>query len=111
MVDDKGENFVFIKIFLCLGSTIGFLLDDATDVTNRISKAKKSMGTLKCMWDAKEVTLTTKIKLHKAIPTNLALCGSDNWSGNEADLKKIDFFHHKSVRRILGIRMSAVKEE
>ena len=42
---------------------------------------------------------------------NLASCGRDNWSGNEDDLKKIDFFHHESIRIILGIRMSAVKEE
>ena len=42
---------------------------------------------------------------------NLTLHGSENWSGNEADLKKIDVFYHKSIRKILGIRMSALKEE
>ena len=26
-------------------------------------------------------------------------------------LKKIDIFHHESIRRILGIRMGTVKEE
>ena len=54
--------------------------------------------------------MMTKIKLHKAIPMNLSLHGSENWSGNEADLKKIDMLRHKPIRRILGIRMIVAKE-
>ena len=63
---------------MCLSSTIDFLLDDATDVINRINKARKSIGALNYVWDAKEVTLMTKIKLNEEIPMNLALCGSEN---------------------------------
>ena len=76
---------------MCLGSTIDFLIDDATDVANRINKARKPMGTLKCLWDAKEVTLITKTKSHEAIPMSLTLRGSENWCGNEADLKNRHF--------------------
>ena len=63
---------------MCLSSTIDFLLDDATNVTNRINKARNSMGALKCAWDAKEVTLMTKVKFYEIIPMNLALHGSEN---------------------------------
>ena len=70
-----------------LGSTIDFLFDDATNVLNRINKARKYMGALTCAWDAKEVTLMIKTKLHELILMNLALHGSENWSDNEADLK------------------------
>ena len=101
----------FLQKNVCLGSTIDFLLDDATDVINRINKARKSIGALKCVWDAKEVTLMTKTKLHEAIPMNIVSCGSENWSGNEADLNKLERFHHGAIRRILGIRMDEVKDE
>ena len=69
------------------------------------------MGALKFAWDAAEVPLITKIKLHQATPMNLMLWGSENWSGNKADIAKMNTFHHKSTRRILGITMGRVKEE
>ena len=55
--------------------------------------------------------LDTKIKLYQAIPINLILWSSENWSGNKADIKMMDTFYHKSIRRILGIIMRRVKDE
>jgi len=104
-VDERGGTLSFTMEFLYLGSNIDFLIDDTTDVKNRISKASKSMGALKFIWDAVEVPLSTKIKLYQTIPMNLMLWGSENWSGNKADIKLLDTFHHKSIRRILGISM------
>ena len=46
-----------------------------------------------------------------AIPINLVLWNSEIWSGNKADLKAIDTFHHKAIRRILHINMNQVKNE
>ena len=42
---------------------------------------------------------------------NLMLWGGESYSGNKADLKSLDTFHHKSIRRILGISMGEVKDE
>ena len=46
------------------------------------------MGDLKRAWDAKEVSLMTKVKSHEATPMNIVLHGSENLSGNEVDLQK-----------------------
>ena len=73
---------------MSLGSTVDFLPDDINNVMSRINKANESIGGLKCMWDANEDSMMTKIKLHKAIPMHLSFHGSKNWSGNEADLKE-----------------------
>ena len=78
VVDKKGGIFSFTKAFLYLGSNIDFLINDTMDVKNRISKANKSMGALKFVWDAVEVPLITKIKLYQAILMNLMLWGSEN---------------------------------
>ena len=110
-VDERGGVFSFTKAFLHLGSKIDFLIDDTTDVKNRISKANKSMGALKFIWDALEVPLTTKIKLHQATPMNLMLWGSENWGGNKADIAMMNAFYHKSIHRILVIIMGRAKEE
>ena len=55
---------------------IDFLLDDTTDVKNRISSANKALGALSFIWDLAEVALETKIHLYLAIPINLVL-----WNG------------------------------
>ena len=54
------------------------MLDDATDFMSRINKARKFMGALKYVWNARKVTLMTKTKLGEAILMNLALHGSEN---------------------------------
>ena len=41
IVDEKEGFFDFTKSFSCLGSTLTFLLSDATDAKNRILKAIK----------------------------------------------------------------------
>ena len=82
IVDERGGCFEFNTQFTYLGSIVTFLLDDMVDVKYRIIKASKAMGVLKTIWEAKEVLLESKIKLYEAIPVNLLLWGSENWSGN-----------------------------
>jgi len=97
--------------FVYLGSTLIFLLDDTVGVKCRILKALKAMGALKSIWEAKEVPLIAKRKLYKAIPVNLILWESENWSGNWNDLKLMEAFYYKAIHRILGISMKRVMEE
>ena len=53
IVCEKGGFFYFTESFVCLGSTLTFLLLDAIDVKNRILKATKVMGALHFMWESK----------------------------------------------------------
>ena len=46
---------------------------DAADVKNRINEAANSMGALKHRWNAKEMPISMKIKLHQVITMNLTL--------------------------------------
>lgn len=104
------EKIPFATEFCYLGSAIDFLIDDTVDIKCRISKANKAMGALGFIWRSKQVRMETKIKLFLAIPVNLALWNCETWSGNKVDLKSLDIFFHKSIRRILNLRMSIVKK-
>ena len=110
-MDNKGGMFEFTTSFTCLGSALTFLLDDTIDVKCRMSKAPKVMGALKDVWDAREVPLSSKVKLHQAIPINLLSWGRNNWSVNQNDTQLLEAFHHKSIRRILGINMTRVMDK
>ena len=86
-------------------------MDDTSDAKARIGKASKTAGALNFVWKSNQIYLETKKKLHLAIPLNLALLNGETWSGNKADLESLDVFHHKTIRKILGINMLQVKDE
>ena len=55
--------------------------------------------------------LCAKFNLHRAVLSNLAQRGSENWSGNKEEFASIKALHHKSIRRTLGASIVIVKEE
>ena len=111
IVINESEIMTFTTNFCYLGSVIDFLIGDTTDVKSRVNKAIKAMGALGFIWKAPQTCLDTKIKLFLAIPVNLALWNCETWSGNKMDMDILDVFFHKSIRRILGINMTEVKEK
>ena len=71
-----------------------------------IIKATKAMGTLKNIWNTREVTLTSKIKLYEVIEINVLLWNGENWSGNKNNAAMIEAFYHNSMLIILNMIMS-----
>ena len=71
---NNNEGFItFTSIFKYLGSMIDFLLDDSTDIKNRITNANKAIRALSFIWDSAEILIETKIQLYLAILINLVL--------------------------------------
>ena len=69
------------------------------------------MGGLSSYWNDKSVDLKSKYLIFMKIPCNLLLWGSESWALRTSLLSKLEIFLHRSVRRILGTRMTEVKEE
>ena len=55
--------------------------------------------------------LKSKYLIFAAIPCDILLWGSESWALRTSLLSKLEVFLHRSVRRILGITMTEVKEE
>ena len=110
IVDDEGGAVKSNEKLTHSGSIISFVLDDTVDVDSRVSNYSKSMGTLRFIWNNNNVTLITKVKLHNAT-LNLISRGGENWSGNAANVSKCEVLYHNSMRRILKISMTRVKDE
>ena len=65
----------FTKKFVHLDSTITFVTGNTIDVKNRMAKVEKSMGDLGFIWNSKEVSIETNIKLRETMQVNLLLRG------------------------------------
>ena len=110
MLDQEGY-VDFTKDFLYLGSSSSYDLRDDQDIQRRISRASRSMGMLKNFWDNPFIDLYTKYLFYLAIPINLLLWGCESWALKKSSLLKLESFHHRSIRRILKINMTQVREE
>ena len=101
----KELNVTFKMHFKYLGSYIAYNLRNDHDVDSRIAAAYASMGSLSSYWSDKSVDLKSKYLIFIAIPCNLLLWGSEIWALRTSLLSKLEVFLHRSVRRILGIKM------
>jgi hypothetical protein len=101
----------FTRTFCYLGSLINYSLRDDDDITARIASATAAMGALKDIWRNPHLDIYNKYLLFRAIPMNLLLWGAETWSLRKTQLDQLEVFLHRSIRRILQISMSTVKEE
>jgi len=101
----------FTRTFRYLGSLINYSLRDDDDITARIASATAAMGALKDVWRNPHLDIYNKYLLFRAIPMNLLLWGAETWSLRKTQLDQLEVFLHRSIRRILQISMSTVKEE
>ena len=69
------------------------------------------MGMLKNVWEDPHIDLYSKFFFCIAMPLNLLLWGCKAWALKENVIDNIHFFIHQSIRRIIGINMTQVKEE
>jgi hypothetical protein len=115
---DKTQNFPvadgfvsFTRTFRYLGSLISYNLRDDNGITSRLATANASMGRLKEVWCNPHLDVYNKYLLFRAIPMNLLLLGAETWSLRKSQLDKLEVFFHHSIRRILQISMSKVREQ
>ena len=101
----------FTDEFKYLGTTISKDLRENREIQLRIAKAAKSMGALRHFFNNKHVNLRTKYLIYLAIPINIVLCSCKAWGTTKDHIKKLEAFHHKSIRSILKINMHQVKEQ
>ena len=101
-----GTRITFCERFTYLGSVIHQSLSDDEDVHRRITKATQAFGSLRSLiFCNPHLPLKIKQYLYMAIPVNLLLWGSENWALSERMLSKLESFHTKCCRAILGISM------
>ena len=69
------------------------------------------MGMLKYVWDNPHIELYSKYMFFMAMPLNLLLWGCESWAIKKTTYDNLNVFIHQSIRRIMGISITQVKEE
>ena len=101
----------FCRHFKYLGSYVSFYLCDNYDIDKRIAAVSQATGALNTMWDCPHLEIWSKYLLFRSTPMNILLWGSKTWSMRKALANKLEVFLHRSIRRILHVSITRVKEE
>ena len=93
-----------VEDFTYLGSTISSNLSLEAEINKRIGKAASAMSRLSTrVWENTNLTTNTKIAVYNACVLSTLLYGSETWTAYARQERRLNSFHLRCLRRILGI--------
>ena len=93
-----------VSEFPYLGSTIAASGRMDSDVEKRIAQASKAFGALRTpVFRDRDLLLRTKRNIYQACVLSVLLYASECWIPLRKHRRKLDSFHHRCLRTILGI--------
>ena len=110
-MQDETSHIDFTPHFKYLGTYISFDLSADFDINNRITKASREMGRLRHFFNNQYVELNFKHQVFLQYIVNILLWGCESWAIKDHHFKQLNVFIHRSIRRILHIRMSQVIDD
>ena len=100
----SGGEINCVDEFQYLGSRIAASGRMDGDVEMRIAQASRTLGALhKVVFMDKNLTLYTKRMIYNACVLSVLLYGSECWIPLRKHIKKLNTFHHRCIRTIVGI--------
>ena len=97
------DDLQYVDRFTYLGSIITTKGGADEDIKNRLNKARNAFRMLNSVWRSSQYSYITKLKLYKCCVISTLLYGAECWRITDTDIRKVDTFHTKNLRRILKI--------
>ena len=96
-----GETMETVTDFIILGSKIIADGDCSHEIKRCLPFGRKAMTNLDNILKSRDVTLSTKFCLAKAMVFPAVMCGCESWTVNKAECRRIDAFELCCWRRLL----------
>ena len=100
----RGSCIREVQDFTYLGSIISSNCTLDREINSRISKSSGAFGQLKDrVYLNRNIKLSTKVKVYHAIVVSILLYGSETWTIYSKQLKMLNKFHLRCLRKMLNI--------
>ena len=93
--------------FIFLGSKITADGDWSNEIKRHLLLGRKAMTNLDCILKSRDITLSTKIRLVKAMVFSVVIYGCESWTVKKAERWRIDAFELWCWRRLLRVPWTA----
>nr|VZI19353.1 unnamed protein product [Spirometra erinaceieuropaei] len=104
-IDVNGTQLQVMDNFTYPGSTPSSNTKINIEAARRIYKASQAFGRLQStVWNRRGLHISDKLKMYKAVILPTLLYGSETWTLNKKQARRLHHFHFRFLRRILGLR-------
>ena len=100
-------NVETVADFIFLGSKITADGDCSHEIKRRLFLGRKVMTNLDSILKSRDITLSTKVHLVKAMVFPVVMYGCENWTIKKAERQRIDAFELWCWRRLLKVPWTA----
>ena len=102
-----GETVETVADFTFLGSKITADGDCSHEIKRRLILGRKVMTNLDSIFKSRDITLSTKVRLVKAMVFPVVMYGCESWTIKKAEWQRIDAFELWCWRRLLRVPWTA----
>ena len=102
-----GETVETVSDFIFLGSKITADGDCSHEIKRRLLLERKVMTNLDSIFKSRDIALSTKVHLVKAMVFPVVMYGCESWTVKKAELRRIDAFEVWCWRRLLRVPWTA----
>ena len=102
-----GETVEIVSDLICLGSKITADSDCSHEVKRLLLYGRKVMTNLDSILKSRDITLSTKVRLVKAMVFPVVMYGCENWTVKRAECRRSDAFELWCWRRLLRVPWTA----
>ena len=102
-----GETVETVADFILGGSKITADGDCSHETKRRLLLGRKVMTNLDSILKSRDITLSTKVHLVKAMVFPVVMCGCESWTIKKAEHQRIDAFEQWCWRRLLRVPWTA----
>ena len=102
-----GETVETVADFIFLGSKIAADGDCSHEIKRRLLIGRKVMTNLDSIFKSRDITLSTKVCLVKAMVFPVVTYGCESWTVKKAECRRIDAFELCCWRRLLRVPWTA----
>ena len=102
-----GETVETMSDFIFLGSKISADGDCSHEIKRRLLLGRKVMTNLDGILKSRDITLSTKVRLVKAMVFPVVMYGGESWTMKKAERRRIDAFQLWCWRRLLRVPWTA----
>ena len=102
-----GETMETVSDFIFLGSKITADSDSSDEIKRCLLFGRKAMTNIDCILKSRDITLSTKVHLVKAMVFPVVMYGCESWTVKKAERRRIDAFELWCWRRLLRVPWTA----